>query len=152
MKFISILFLSFLLNLCSNADEKHQDQYFNKVIDNYFGNYGPKEKVWINKPVNKYATAEVKKSKMSFGDFESIQKKLQDDGWMLISSHDSFFEYCLDKKIYMGVLYPINQKHYGYDGEEIKYENINEWSIGLSYSEAGVKHCIKDEIPVINLD
>lgn len=98
MKFISILFLSFLLNLCSNADEKHQDQYFNKVIDNYFGNYGPKEKVWINKPVNKYATAEVKKSKMSFGDFESIQKKLQDDGWMLISSHDSFFEYCLDKK------------------------------------------------------
>jgi hypothetical protein len=152
MKFISILFLSFLLNLCSNADEKHQDQYFNKVIDNYFGNYGPKEKVWINKPVNKYATAEVKKSKMSFGDFESIQKKLQDDGWMLISIHDSFFEYCLDKKIYMGVLYPINQKHYGYDGEEIKYENINEWSIGLSYSEAGVKHCIKDEIPVINLD
>ena len=52
----------------------------------------------------------------------------------------------------MGVLYPINPKHYGCDGDEIKYENINEWSIGLSYSEAGVKHCIKAEIPVINLD
>jgi hypothetical protein len=50
----------------------------------------------------------------------------------------------------MGVLYPINPKHYGYDGEEIKYENINEWSVGLSYGEAGVKHCFKNEIPVIN--
>jgi hypothetical protein len=51
----------------------------------------------------------------------------------------------------MGVLYPTNTKHYGYDGEEIKYENINEWSVGLSYSETGVKHCIKDEIPIIKL-
>ncbi|ENX06136.1 hypothetical protein [Acinetobacter courvalinii] len=152
MKVISILFLSFLLTACSNADEKHQDQYFNKVIDSYFGNYDPKEKVWIDKPMNKYVTADVKKSRMSFGDFENIQKKLRDDGCVLISSHDSFFEYCLDKKLYIGVLYPINPKHYGYDGEEIKYENINEWLVGLSYSEAGVKHCIKDEIPVINLD
>lgn len=152
MKFISILFLSFLLTACSNAGEKHQDQYFNKVIDNYFGNYSPKEKVWIDKPMNKYATAEVKKSKMSFGDFECIQKKLQDDGWVPISSHDSFFEYCLGKKIYMGVLYSINSKHNGYDGEEIKYENIDEWSVGLSYSEAGIKHCVKDETPVVKLN
>ncbi len=60
MKVISILFLSFLLTACSNADEKHQDQYFNKVIDNYFGNYDQKEKVWIDKPMNKYVTADVK--------------------------------------------------------------------------------------------
>ena len=152
MKVISILFLSVLLTACSSAEEKQQNQYFYNVVNKYFGEYSPKEKFWIDKPVNKYATAEVEKSKMSYGDFESIQKNLQDDGWVLISSHDSFFEYCLGEKIYMGVLYPINAKHYGYDGEEIKYENINEWSVGLSYSEAGVKHCIKDEIPVINLD
>lgn len=77
MKVISILFLSFLLTACSNADEKHQDQYFNKVVDNYFGNYDPKEKVWINKPMNKYVTADVKKSRMSFGDFENIQKNCE---------------------------------------------------------------------------
>ena len=152
MKFISILFLFVLLTACSSTEKKLQDQYFYSVVNKYFGKFSPKEKVWIDKPMNKYATAEVKKSRMSFGDFENIQKKLQDDGWVLISSHDSFFEYCLGKKIYMGVLYPINSKHYGYDGEEIKYENINEWSVGLSYSEAGVKHCIKDEIPVIKLD
>lgn len=152
MKLISILFLSVFLTACSSTEEEQKDKYFYSVVNKYFGKFSPKEKVWINKPVNKYATAEVKKSKMSFGDFENIQKKLQDDGWVLISSHDSFFEYCFGKKIYMGVLYPINPKHYGYDGEEIKYENINEWSVGLSYSEAGVKHCIKGEIPVINLD
>ncbi|ENX55960.1 MULTISPECIES: hypothetical protein [Acinetobacter] len=154
-KLILKIFLisSFLFtSSCRDSETTEKGIYFNKVIDNYFGEYGPREKVWVNKPVNKYATAEVEKSKMSFGDFEIIQKKLQDDGWVLISSHDSFFEYCFDKKIYMGVLYPINAKHYGYDGEEIKYENINEWSVGLSYSEAGVKHCIKDEIPVIKLD
>jgi hypothetical protein len=72
MKVISMLFLSFLLTACSRAEEKQQDQYFNKVIDNYFGKYDPREKVWINNPVNKYATAEVEKSKMSFGDFENI--------------------------------------------------------------------------------
>ncbi|NNP75124.1 hypothetical protein A7P54_01675 [Acinetobacter sp. Ac_3412] len=152
MKVISILFLSVLLTACSSTEEKEKDQYFYSVVNKYFGKFRPKEKVWIDKPMNKYATAEVKKSKMSFGDFESIQKKLQDDGWVLISSHDSFFEYCLGKKIYMGVLYPINPKHYGYDGEEIKYENIDEWSVGLSYSEAGIKHCVKDEISVVQLN
>lgn len=98
MKFISILFLSVLLTACSSTEKKQQDQYFYSVVNKYFGKFSPKEKVWIDKPMNKYATADVKKSRMSFGDFENIQKKLQDDGWVLISSNDSFFEYCLGKR------------------------------------------------------
>jgi hypothetical protein len=63
-----------LLTACSSAEEKQQDQYFYNVVNKYFGKYSPKEKIWIDKLVNKYVTAEVEKSKMSFGDFESIQK------------------------------------------------------------------------------
>ncbi|MEG0651815.1 MAG: hypothetical protein RR479_06295 [Acinetobacter sp.] len=52
----------------------------------------------------------------------------------------------------MRILYPVNPKHHRYDGEEVLYGNIDDWSIGLSYNEAGVKHCRKEKIPIIELD
>jgi Leu/Phe-tRNA-protein transferase len=75
-----VLFLSVWLTACSSAEEIEKDKHFYTVINNCFGEYSPKEKVWINKPLNNYATAEVEKSKMSFGNFENIQKNLKDDG------------------------------------------------------------------------
>lgn len=105
------LFSSFLfVSSCKNTGTTEQGNYFYTVIDKYFGEYDPREKVWINKPVNKYAIAEVEKSKLSLNDFEIIQRRLKNDGWKLISSHDGFFEYCLDKK-YIWEFFILSKKN-----------------------------------------
>ncbi|MFW1756452.1 hypothetical protein [Acinetobacter guillouiae] len=137
---------------CTSTKETQQGKYFTNIINYYFGDYSPNEKVWVDKPYNKYAIAEIKKSKLPFDNFKKIQVRLENDGWKMISDKDSFYEFCLGTTIYMGILYPINPHHYGYDGAEIRYENIDEWSIGLSCNDAGVKHCRKDKLPVIELE
>lgn len=137
---------------CTSTKETQNGKYFTNIIDYYFGEYDPNEKKWVDKPFNKYAIAEIKKSKLSLNNFKMIQVKLKTDGWQLVSAQDSFYEYCLGEKFYIGILYPVNPHHYGYDGAEIRYENIGDWSIGLSYNETGVKHCRKNKLPVIELD
>lgn len=77
---------------------------------------------------------------------------MKNDKWEIISYQDNYFEYCLGEVFYMRILYPVNPKHHRYDGEEVLYGNIDDWSIGLSYNEAGVKHCRKEKIPIIELD
>lgn len=44
----------------------------------------------------------------------------------MISDQGGFYEYCLGTTIYMVILYPIKPHHYGCDGAEIRYENIDE--------------------------
>lgn len=145
---IGIIFLS----ACATTKDTPQGKYFKGIVNHYFGEYNPDEKIWVDKPLNKYAIAKIKKSKLSLEDFEKIREKMKNEKWRIISEQDNYFEYCLGEEFYIGILYPVNPKHYGYDGEEILYESIDNWSIGLSYNESGVKHCLKDQIPVIELE
>ena len=52
----------------------------------------------------------------------------------------------------MGILYPINPHYYSYDGAEIRYTDINDWLVELSYSEYGENPCRKDKLSVIELE
>jgi len=152
MKVISMLLLSVLMVACSSAEEKQQDQYFYNVVNKYFQKYSPKEKIWVDKLESKYSITKIKKSNLSLNDFSNIRRKLELDGWKLISDQDSYYEYCLGKEIHIGILYPVRPHHYNPEGREVKYTDINDWLVGLSYGESGVNQCRKDEIPIIKLD
>ncbi len=155
MKLLKInYFLIFTICLysCAKGEETQQGKYFAHVINQYFGDYQPNEKIWVDKPESKYSITKIKKSNLSLNDFSNIRKKLEVDGWKLISDQDSYYEYCLGKKIHIGILYPIRPHHYNSEGREVKYTDINDWLVGLSYGESGVNLCRKDEIPAIKLD
>lgn len=124
-----LVILILYLSSCASTQNNEQGKYFKNIINHYFGKYNPNEKIWIDKPFNKYAIAKIKKSDLSLSEFENIKQTLKNEKWQVISDQDNYFEYCLGTKFYMGILYPINPKHYGYDGQEILYENINNWSI-----------------------
>jgi hypothetical protein len=146
------LIFTICVSSCASAKETQQGRYFTHVINQYFGEYQPNEKIWVDKPESKYSITKIKKSNLSLNDFSNIRKKLEVDGWKLISDQDSYYEYCLGKKIYIGILYPIRSHHYNSEGREVKYTDINDWLVGLSYGASGVNQCRKDEIPVIKLD
>lgn len=152
IKISLLMTLILCVTSCTSTNETQKGKYFNNIITHYFGEYSPSEKVWVDKPLNKYAIAEINKSKLSLDEFQVIKNRLKSDNWEMISDQDNYFEYCMGGEIYMGILYPVNPKHHRYDGEEVLYENINKWSIGLSYNDAGVKHCRKDKLPVIKLE
>ncbi|MEQ1317989.1 MULTISPECIES: hypothetical protein [Acinetobacter] len=93
---VSLLTIIILcVNSCTSTKETQQGKYFTNIINYYFGDYSPNEKIWVDKPYNKYAIAEIKKSKLSFDNFKTIQVKLENDGWKMISDQDSFYEFCL---------------------------------------------------------
>lgn len=152
MKVSLLITLILCINSCTSTKETQQGKYFTNIINNYFGGYDSNERKWVDKPINKYAIAEIKKSKLSLNNFKMIQVKLKTDGWQMISNQDSFYEYCLGEKIYMGILYPVNPHHYSYDGAEIRYTDINDWLVELSYSEYGENPCRKDKLSVIDLE
>jgi|GEM_PF-1329970 len=144
-------FLVFIVYFCSctSVEETQQGKCFTHVINQYFGEYQPNEKIWVDKLESKYSITKIKKSNLSLNDFSNIRRKLELDGWKLISDQDSYYEYCLGKKIHIGILYPIRPHHYNPEWREVKYTDINDWLVGLSYGESGVNQCRKDEIPVI---
>lgn len=55
-------FLFFILYLCSctSVDETQQGKYFTHVINQYFGEYQPNEKIWVDKPESKYSITKIK--------------------------------------------------------------------------------------------
>lgn len=140
------------ISSCTNVEKTQQGKYFTTVINQYFGAYKPIEKIWVDKPESMYSITKVKKTNLYLNDFANIRKKLEIDGWKLISDQDSYYEYCLGKKIHIGILYPIRPHHYNSEGREVKYTDINDWLVGLSYGESGVNQCRKGEIPIIELD
>ena len=150
---ISLLTILILcVTSCTSTKETQQGKYFANTINLYFEKYDPLEEVWVDKPESKYSITKIKKSNLTFTDFNIVRKKLENDGWQLISEKDSYYEYCLGTEIYMGILYPLRPHHYSSDGQEIRYTNINDWLIGLSYGEEGVSYCRKDKLPVIELE
>ncbi|MEG0651816.1 MAG: hypothetical protein RR479_06300 [Acinetobacter sp.] len=59
---------------CTSTKENQNGKYFTNIINYYFGEYDPNEKIWVDKPFNKYAIADIKKSKLTLDEFELIKK------------------------------------------------------------------------------
>lgn len=148
----SIFVLFFLLVGCVSTRENEEGAYFKEVINHYFSHYNPNEEIWVDKQVSKYSITDIYKSDLSLNDFEKISEKLKQDGWVLIAFQDDYHEFCLGGNLYMGILYPSKGIHRNSSGNEIKYTDKDKWLIGLSYSEGGVNYCLKEKLPVIDLD
>ncbi|ENX55954.1 MULTISPECIES: hypothetical protein [Acinetobacter] len=61
-------FLVFIVYLCSctSIEENQQGRYFTHIINQYFGEYQPNEKNWVDKPESKYSITKIKKIKSFF--------------------------------------------------------------------------------------
>lgn len=140
-----------LIASCVNTKTSNESKDFSFIIGRFFGNYVPLEKVWVNKPESKYSITYIDKKNLSMSEFNNIRHKLKKAGWREISNQDNYYEYCLGEKMYMGVLYPIHKKHFNSKGLEVKYTNIDNWLIGLSFGEGGVDYC-KNDVEKIKLE
>ena len=79
---------------------------------------------------------------MSLGDFEKIKENILKDNWVVKNNNKHYYEFCLDKNLYMSVLYPDkNEIQYKSTGTKVTYQYLNKWLIIISYNQFGTSTC-----------
>jgi hypothetical protein len=143
-KHIFILFLCFLSASCTNvneSDKKNEMISFESIRIKYFDSYDPVFKSSIKRPGNNAGTILIDKKKLSKLEMNKIKDKIMSDGWKEMEGSESYSLYCLSNYQLIGILYPNDLIERNNKGEEITYEDVNYWNIGLYYNKSGVNSC-----------
>ncbi len=141
MKFILILFLNIWLFACSGESKKSEMISFESIMIKYFDSYDPVFESSIKRPENNTGTILIDKKKLSKLEMNKIKDKIKSDGWKEMESSESYSLYCLSNYQLIGILYPNDLIERNNKGEEITYEDVNYWNIGLYYNKSGVNSC-----------
>lgn len=145
-KFFKInLLLVFVLSILSCTSEcgKSEMMSFEDIISKYFESYDPAFEVSIRRPGNHAGTILIDKKKLSNVEMDEIKNKIKSDGWVEMENSENYTLYCLGNYQLIGILYPNDLIERNKKGEEITYEDINSWNIGLYYNKNGVNSCEK---------
>ncbi len=143
-KFFKInILLVFVLSILSCTGERGKSEMmsFEDIISKYFESYDPAFEVSIRRPGNHAGTILIDKKKLSNVEMDGIKNKIKSDGWVEMENSENYTLYCLDNYQLIGILYPNDLIERNKKGEEITYEDINSWNIGLYYNKNGVNSC-----------
>ncbi|MCU4583116.1 hypothetical protein KTJ32_19170 [Acinetobacter gyllenbergii] len=114
---------------------------FEDIISKYFESYDPAFEVSIRRPGNHAGTILIDKTKLSNVEMDGIKNKIKSDGWVEMENSENYTLYCLGNYQLIGILYPNDLIERNKKGEEITYEDINSWNIGLYYNKNSVNSC-----------
>ncbi|MGE8646306.1 hypothetical protein [Acinetobacter vivianii] len=114
---------------------------FEDIISKYFEFYDPVFESSIKRSGNNAGTILIDKKKLSKLEMNKIKDKIKSDGWKEMESSESYSLYCLSNYQLIGILYPNDLIERNNKGEEITYEDVNYWNIGLYYNKSGVNSC-----------
>ncbi|MFR9678898.1 MULTISPECIES: hypothetical protein [Acinetobacter] len=139
---INLLFV-FVLSILSCTGERGKSEMmsFEDIISKYFESYDPIFESSIKRPGNHAGTILIDKKKLSNVEMDEIKNKIKSDGWVEMESSENYTLYCLGNYQLIGILYPNDLIERNKKGEEITYEDINSWNIGLYYNKNGVNSC-----------
>ncbi|WP_433847972.1 hypothetical protein [Acinetobacter proteolyticus] len=139
---INLLFV-FVLSILSCTGERGKSEMmsFEDIISKYFESYDPIFESSIRRPGNHAGTILIDKKKISNAEMDGIKNKIKSDGWVEMENSENYTLYCLDNYQLIGILYPNDLIERNKKGEEITYEDINSWNIGLYYNKNGVNSC-----------
>jgi hypothetical protein len=143
-KFFKInILLVFVLSILSCTGERGKSEMmsFEDIISKYFESYDPAFEVSIRRPGNHAGTILIDKKKLSNVEMDGIKNKIKSDGWVEMENSENYTLYCLGNYQLIGILYPNDLIERNKKGEEITYEDINSWNIGLYYNKNGVNSC-----------
>ncbi len=127
-----------------NETEKNSEMIsFNDIENTYFKSYNPVFEPSINRIGNKSGTILIKKQRLSKKEMNKITDKMKIDGWVEFEHSNNYSLYCLNQYQLIGILYPEDLIERNKNGEEITYDDINSWNIGLYYNHNGVSSCKK---------
>ncbi len=146
MKYILILMTSLFLISCTNTEKSENVPTmlsFQSIMYEYFGLYDPIFETSIKRPGNNSGTILIKKQNLSIAEMNEIKEKIKSNGWLEFENSDSYALYCLDKYQLIGILYPSNLIEKNKIGDEITYDDPNDWTIGLYYNKNGINSCEK---------
>ncbi|WP_228147164.1 hypothetical protein [Acinetobacter sp. ANC 3832] len=127
----------------AETEKKSEMINFNEISNTYFKSYAPVFEPSINRIGNKSGTILIKKKNLSKKEMNTVTDKMKTDGWVEFEHSTNYALYCLNKYQLIGILYPNNLIERNKNGEEIIYEDINSWNIGLYYNQNGINSCIK---------
>ncbi|MEB3792500.1 hypothetical protein [Acinetobacter sp. IK40] len=145
-KFFKInILLVFVLSILSCTGERGKSEMmsFEDITSKYFESYDPAFEVSIRRPGNHAGTILIDKTKLSNVEMDGIKNKIKSDGWVEMENSENYTLYCLGNYQLIGILYPNDLIERNKKGEEITYEDINSWNIGLYYNKNGVNSCEK---------
>ncbi|WP_343621842.1 hypothetical protein [Acinetobacter proteolyticus] len=139
---INLLFV-FVLSILSCTGERGKSEMmsFEDIISKYFESYDPIFESSIRRPGNHAGTILIDKKKLSNVDMDEIKNKIKSDGWVEMENSENYTLYCLGNYQLIGILYPNDLIERNKKGEEITYEDVNSWNIGLYYNKNGVNSC-----------
>ncbi|MCH7317635.1 MULTISPECIES: hypothetical protein [Acinetobacter] len=139
---INLLFV-FVLSILSCTGERGKSEMmsFEDIISKYFESYDPIFESSIKRPGNHAGTILIDKTKLSNVEMDGIKNKIKSDGWVEMENSENYTLYCLGNYQLIGILYPNDLIERNKKGEEITYEDINSWNIGLYYNKNGVNSC-----------
>lgn len=144
IKNVIILFVCFFSFACTHVNETEQKSEminFEDIISKYFESYDPIFESSIRRPGNHAGTILIDKKKLSNEEMDEIKNKIKSDGWVEMENSENYTLYCLGNYQLIGILYPNDLIERNKKGEEITYEDINSWNIGLYYNKNGVNSC-----------
>lgn len=139
---INLLFV-FVLSILSCTGERGKSEMmsFEDIISKYFESYDPIFESSIRRPGNHAGTILIDKKKLSNVEMDEIKNKIKSDGWVEMENSENYTLYCLGNYQLIGILYPNDLIERNKKGEEITYEDVNSWNIGLYYNKNGVNSC-----------
>lgn len=143
---ISIFIITCYLIACKNVNEtakKSEMIKFNDIENKYFKSYNPIFELSVNRIGNKSGTILIKKENLSRKEMTKITDQMRNDGWVEFEHSNNYSLYCLNEYQLIGILYPDNLIVRNKNGEEIIYDDINSWNIGLYYNQNGINSCKK---------
>ncbi len=143
-KFFKInLLLVFVLSILSCTGERGKSEMmsFEDIISKYFESYDPIFESSIRRPGNHAGTILIDKKKLSNVEMDEIKNKIKSDGWVEMENSENYTLYCLGNYQLIGILYPNDLIERNKKSEEITYEDVNSWNIGLYYNKNGVNSC-----------
>lgn len=146
VNFIGISIISYFIVACTNVNDiekKTEMISFNYIENTYFKSYNPIFELSINRIGNKSGTILIKKQKLSKNEMNEITEKMKIDGWIEFEHSKNYSLYCLNQYQLIGILYPEDLIERNKKGEEIAYDDINSWNIGLYYNHNGISSCKK---------
>ncbi|MFW1838286.1 hypothetical protein ACG9XS_06835 [Acinetobacter gyllenbergii] len=139
---INLLLVLVLFALsCTSERDNSKIVDFEDIISKYFKSYGPVFESSIRRSGNHAGTILIDKKKLSKIEMNDIKNKIKSDGWGEIENSENYSLYCLGHYQLIGILYPNDLIEKNNKGEEVTYEDINSWNIGLYYNENGVNSC-----------
>ncbi|WP_227554225.1 hypothetical protein [Acinetobacter lanii] len=146
MKLILILLILSLSISCTNNKKIESVPAmlrFENIMYDYFGSYNPTFEESIKRAGNNSGTILIKKQNLSINKMNEIKKKIKSDGWFESESSERYSLYCLNNYQLLSILYPQNPIEKNQNGDEITYDDLNSWIIGLYYNKNGVSSCDK---------